>query len=130
HYAKVMAIEAKTLLEMVRRQVQPAVIAYAGKVADACNAMTKAAGMPSAAAQDHLRTLMEMIDCIAAGLDSLDCAVQSAEELKCETKRAEAYCYDVRAAMENLRRCCDAAETVVDCYDWPMPTYTDLLHRI
>ena len=93
HYAKVMAIEAKTLLEMVRRQVQPAVIAYAGKIADACNAMAKAAGVSSAAAQDHLRTLMEMIDCIAAGLESLDRAVQGAEELNCETKRAEAYCY-------------------------------------
>ncbi|MBQ8917449.1 MAG: glutamine synthetase III [Oscillospiraceae bacterium] len=130
HYAKVMAIEAKTLLEMVRRQVQPAVIAYAGKIADACNAMAKAAGVSSAAAQDHLRTLMEMIDCIAAGLESLDRAVQGAEELNCETRRAEAYCYEVRAAMENLRRCCDAAERVVDCCDWPMPTYTDLLHRI
>ncbi|MBP0963641.1 MAG: hypothetical protein J6Q99_05050, partial [Oscillospiraceae bacterium] len=47
HYAKVMGIEAKTLLEMVRRQVQPAVISYAGKVATACNAMAQAAGAPA-----------------------------------------------------------------------------------
>jgi glutamine synthetase len=92
--------------------------------------MTKAAGVASAAAQNHLKTLMELIDCIAAELENLDGVVKKTEEMKCETKRAETYCGEVRAVMENLRRCCDAAETLVDCNDWPMPTYTDLLHRI
>jgi len=36
----------------------------------------------------------------------------------------------VRQAMEKLREKCDALEMVVDRRDWPMPTYTDLLHRI
>jgi len=130
HYAKVMSIEANTLLEMVRRQVQPAVISYAGKVATACNAMAKAAGKPSSAAQEHLQILMELIDCINEGLKALDSAVLAADTIRCESERAEAYCGPVRKAMDTLRRCCDSAEAVVDCHDWPMPTYTDLLHRV
>ena len=64
------------------------------------------------------------------GVKMLDSAVLAAESVKSEAERAEAYCGPVRKAMEMLRRCCDSAETVVDCYDWPMPTYTDLLHRV
>jgi len=37
---------------------------------------------------------------------------------------------DVCDAMARLRARCDALETIVDQKDWPMPTYTDLLHRI
>ena len=51
-------------------------------------------------------------------------------EAMTEAERAEAYCGPVRKAMDTLRRCCDSAEALVDCYDWPMPTYTDMLHRI
>ena len=130
NYAKVMAIEAKTLLEMVRRQVQPALISYTGKVAAACCAMAQAAGQPSTASQEHLKTLMELIDCVAEGVSRLDDAVAAAEAIRCEAERAEAYCGPVRKAMEGLRLCCDSAEMVVDCRDWPMPTYTDLLHRV
>ena len=44
--------------------------------------------------------------------------------------RAQYMAGDVREAMERLRARCDALETIVDRRDWPMPTYTDLLHRI
>lgn len=60
----------------------------------------------------------------------LEEAVAAADGINCAAERAAAYCGPVRAAMESLRRCCDAAETVVDSRDWPMPTYTDLLHRV
>ena len=130
HYAKVMSIEAKTLLEMVRRQVQPSLMRYAGKIAEACNAMMKAAGLPSVSSETHLKKLMVLLDEIAAGVDGLAAAVEAADTLGCEAERAEAYCGNVRAAMQTLRRSCDAAEAVVDWCEWPMPTYTDLLHRV
>lgn len=130
HYARVMSIEAKTLLEMVRRQVQPALIGYCGKVAAACNAMAQAAGAPSVAAHENLSTLMELTDCVAEGVKLLAQAVEEADHIAVAAERAAAYCGPVRRAMETLRRCCDAAETLVDSRDWPMPTYTDLLHRV
>ena len=36
----------------------------------------------------------------------------------------------VRADMLSIRTCCDSVEQIVDEKDWPMPTYTDLMHRV
>ena len=130
NYAKVMAIEASTMLEMVRRQIQPAVIRYAGQVASACSAMEEASNTPCKAVRDHLSSLMALVEGIADGVSVLDHAAASAEALPDEGERADAYCHTVRAAMQNLRRSCDAAEAIVDRREWPMPTYTDLLHRV
>ena len=36
----------------------------------------------------------------------------------------------IRVDMLNIRECCDLVEQIVDEKDWPMPTYTDLMHRV
>ena len=33
-------------------------------------------------------------------------------------------------AMNQLRECCDRAETMVAEDAWPLPTYTDLIYRV
>jgi glutamine synthetase type III len=32
--------------------------------------------------------------------------------------------------MQAVRAASDEAETIIDARDWPLPTYTDLMHRV
>ena len=36
----------------------------------------------------------------------------------------------VKPMMESLRAAVDEAEAIVSKEDWPVPSYTDLLHRV
>ena len=36
----------------------------------------------------------------------------------------------IRSDMAAIRECSDKAECLVDEKEWPMPTYTDLMHRV
>ena len=62
--------------------------------------------------------------------DELERALNLSGSFEDLYQRAQHMAGDVSDAMNRLRARCDALETIVDQKDWPMPTYTDLLHRI
>lgn len=129
NYSKVIAIEAATMLEMAKRQIFPACVRYTGRTAADYNAM-QAAGMEAAPVKRHLRELDGLLELIRRDMDTLEHAQAQAHEL-CECLPHAAFmCEEVLPAMERLRAHCDEAETILGSTDWPMPTYTDLLHRV
>ncbi len=129
NYAKVRHIEASTMLEMVKRQILPACIEYAGRVAGSCNQL-KAAGINSAPIQGHVQLATSGIEEIISSVSRLDAAVSQADSLSSTEEKAVFSSKELRESMDELRRKCDALETIVDQRNWPMPTYTDLLHRV
>ena len=58
------------------------------------------------------------------------------DEVMCEHlpgelhERANYYQDVVRLRMDELRETCYALEVIVDSGEWPMPTYTGLLHKV
>ena len=72
----------------------------------------------------------ESLESIMALTEELERTVNLASSFEDLYARARYMAEDVCGAMDRLRTRCDALETVVDRRDWPMPTYTDLLHRI
>ncbi len=129
NYAKVLSIEAATLTEMVRRQVFPACVRYAGRIATDYNAMT-GAGLNAAAVKCHLNELDGLIAHLSANLDALEAEHRAADAIADHRDRAAAMRDRVLPAMDSLRASCDALEAIVGCDEWPIPTYTDLLHRV
>ncbi|MDD2955591.1 MAG: glutamine synthetase III [Oscillospiraceae bacterium] len=129
NYSKVLSIEAATLLEMVRRQVFPAVVSYAGKTARSFNELYTA-GLRPEPVKRHLEEISSLAGRIGEGADALAGLLESACALS-DPKEHGLFMRDsVLPAMDELRRVCDRAEVITDKELWPMPTYTDLLHRV
>ena len=126
---KVIGAEANTMLEMARRQILPAVIRYTGEAAASYENLTRV-NLFNDDLGAEIRTLSEDISKITHAIAALQKAADAVAELDSHTARARAMVDQVRPCMEALRAVCDHAETMVDSAYWPMPTYTDLLHRV
>lgn len=129
NYVKIITIEANTMLEMVKRQILPAVIKFAGETANSYNALMKA-GCPNENLQNTLSMLSCDISDISNASAALEQAVAASQTIE-ETLVLAQFCRDrVKLAMDSLRICVDTAEVIVSSELWPMPNYTDLLHRV
>ena len=127
-YRKIALIEARTLLEMVQRQVTPAVIACAGKSA-AQLAHLRSVGLDNAALYRYTQRLSKAVSDLFAGVEKLrDDLHALPAEVSEESNRMLRD--TIRVDMEALRDISDGVEQVVNAADWPMPTYTDLMHRV
>ena len=123
-YNKVVAIEAKTMIDMAMHQILPAAMNYARQLCDgiiskraaglSCWVETDIAGQLSTAADrlyDHVQSLKEALLQVPA-----------------EAEEAALYYRQVVCGyMEEVRRQADILETLTDKAHWPFPTYSDLL---
>lgn len=129
NYIHVIHIEAATMLEMTKRQILPACIEYAGRVADSFNAIA-ASGIQSEPINGHVRIVTEEIEGIISHTERLERILEKEAELPDLYEHAKFMSQEVIAEMTSLRAKCDALETIVDARNWSMPTYTELLHRV
>jgi len=128
-FVKSVTVQAQTLLHMSKRQVFPAAAAYVAQVADEQGALERV-GARNKALKAHLAQVNELLDQIGEATEALRVCCQDPPAHRHLRVQAQ-YVQDVlRPAMENLRTACDEMEAVMPEDKWPMPTYTDLLHRI
>jgi glutamine synthetase len=129
-YIKTINIEALTMVEMAKRQILPAVIAYRAEVADSIGSIMAIEGDVDVEKALFAR-ITESMKSFSANLGNLEAAIQKAAHLHGETRaQAEAYRDLVFTAMGELRKDADMLETVVDEEFWPMPTYAKLLFNV
>ncbi|MBQ9802964.1 MAG: glutamine synthetase III [Clostridia bacterium] len=131
NYAKVINIEAQTMIEMVGREIIPAVTAYVGKVAKA--ATDKLAFIPTAdtTCENELVTRLSALTGKAyATLSELRRADDEAKACETGEKMAECFLGSVIPVMQSLRETVDEMETLTATDCWPMPNYGDLLFSI
>ncbi len=126
NYAKIINIEAKTMLQMAKREILPAVMQFAAEVANGINAI-KAAGVKPETQARLLKKLNTDISAAAAAVEELEAAVAQATGHAHADKKAECYRDVVVPAMVALRKIVDGVEPVVDAAVWPLPTYADML---
>jgi glutamine synthetase len=128
-YGKTINIEALTMLDMAKRQILPASLAYAGKVAATLSSL-KAVSAKSSIADKLLADLTSTIDSFGKNIEALESALAGIGHNHDVLKHAEYYRDVVFTAMAKLRIDGDKLETMVDATIWPLPTYADLLFRI
>ncbi len=129
NYCKTLHIEVATMLDMARRLILPAVLAYTRSVCDAGNA--KRQFLLDAWVEEDLAGQLNLLGREIHGrIAALDAAVHKAEGFRDITDRAFGYREYVVPAMESLRRSCDEAETMTAREFWPVPTYADLLFGV
>ena len=123
-YKKLVAIEARTALDMAQRQILPAAVRYTNVLTDAVIAKREL-GVRS-------RAESGLISKLAAATDGLYDAIEKLradlETIPTEAEEAACYYHDVILAdMAVLRQHADTLELLTEKSYWPFPTYSDLL---
>ena len=131
HYAKIINIEALTMLEMARKQLLPAVNSYMSEVAN--TAATKLAVSEALSVRSETKTLTRLstdADAMSDAIDVLQDVVDAAEALTSESEKAVAFHDNVIPAMNALRAAADDAETICGEDYWPLPSYSKMLYYV
>ncbi len=131
NYAKIVNIEALTMIEMASRDIIPAVSQYSGKLAASANAVQAFdAGIDCTLEHELVAKLAGLNRQASICLRRLKEAESRAASIKPARALAEHYRDEVIPAMEDLREYVDAMETLTDAEDWPYPSYGDVMLRV
>ena len=131
HYSKVINIEALTMLEMLRKQVTPAVAGYSSEVASA------AAAKQAVSDKLSVRSETKLLEKLSAGADELSDAIDELQEAVDKAtaesdEPAKSYLYHdaVLPAMEKARKVSDTLERICSEDYWPLPSYSRMLYYV
>ena len=124
-YSKTINIEARTLVDIVNRQLLPAAYTYASKLARAKNA-----GVTSKSLDARLTKVSELADSLADETVKLEAAADKAGAIADNRASALAYHDDVTTALAATRAVIDTLEPIVPADIWPVPVYSDLLFKV
>ena len=125
-YAKLLNIEANTMVYMARHLYLPALSDYSGDLAT--SVATKAEiGIEAKVEKELVRTLTEGMAQIGAATAALESANAAAREVEDPQARCDAYRDEVLPAMDALRAPVDAMEQICGADYWPVPTYNKML---
>ena len=130
NYAKQINIEAKTMLDMAKKQIVPAVMKYSADTAQGVNAL-KAVGVDTSVQEEILNAIAKELKIMTSAmvkLEELDGKALSMEEDM--EKAARCFHDEVFAAMSEVREPADKLEELVDKAYWPFPQYEDLLFYV
>ena len=129
NYAKVINIEAKTMIDMASKQIIPAIIKYTKTLADTVVAV-KAAGADASVQTEALTEVSALLKEAKEALATLIKVTDEAAAKEEGEEQAKFFKFTVFPAMEALRAPVDKLEMIVDKEAWPMPSYGDLMFEV
>jgi glutamine synthetase len=130
-YAKTINIEALTMLSMAKRQIVPAVMAYAKDLAEVLSQKKALGSVIDCAGEEKLLTgISSLYSLMITKIDKLEKALDGAKDQTTALDQATYYQKEVVSAMESLRETADELETTVGEKYWPYPIYEDLLFYV
>ena len=132
HYAKEVRIEALTLLDMLRKDVLPAVSRFTGALSTTAHEKKKLCGE---SACRYEKTAAAELSARAAklwdGAEKLEKAVRRIDDGRLSTESAVEICRgEILPEMETLREISDGAELIMDRAAWPYPSYGEILTSV
>ncbi len=133
NYCKQINIEANVMSEMVRRDIIPAVIEYAGMVASTIAAKESIVGyhkFAHRAENELLDKVSNLCDQLYERCEKLDAATARTAGIEDMAARALSYRQCVLPAMAKVRESSDSLETMVSKHVWPYPSYGSLIYRV
>ena len=129
-YSKVLNIEARTMVDMVYKDILPAVSGYGKELSDAIIGKKQAIGYAARYETENLLALSQLTDSIYSGVKELETAIAEAKKNKDNFARAKAFELEVLPKMQNIRSEVDRAERITSLEAWPYPTYADMLFGV
>ena len=128
-YAKLVNIEANTMVYMARHMYLPALFDYSGDVATGVAAKAEL-GITARSEKKLVQDLTAGIDAISDLTDALEKVNAEARAIENCTERDTAYATKVIPAMDELRAAVDAMEQICGREYWPVPSYNRMLYYV
>ena len=124
NYTATIEIEARTMIDMLRKDILPAVSEYGSSL---CRGLEKRSrlGLPSKYEENNARNNCMLSDCLHDACIKLE---KDLREVPADPEAAMHFCHDVIVPdMNECRSFADELETITERTAWPFPTYSDLL---
>ena len=131
NYCKIINIEALTMLDMVRKDILPAMSGYSAQLGDAV--AKKVAVLPDADCsyeKDSLKMLTALIGAAHRTVKKLEQDLLTSKSVDDMAELAEFYKSTILDDMRELRIAVDEMETVSSAEAWPYPSYGELLFGV
>ena len=132
NYAKIINIEALTMIDMAKKDMIPAVTSYVRGLTD--TALAKKAlsdAIPTSVEEDLITSLSNKLVCFSKKTAELENAVIGASEYEGDVLAyAKYYRESVFSVMTELRAIGDAMETETAADYWPYPSYGEMLYGV
>lgn len=129
NYVKTLNIEASTMVQMVSRDILPAVTSYLGELSDTVLHLDKC-HITNNSLLDTANLLSQLLDMAHQRNDKLQQLIDAASKLGEDLNAGLFYRDNVVPAMQELREVCDKLESITAARCWPFPTYGDLLFSV
>ena len=130
NYCQVVGIEARTMIDMVKRSIFPAVCAFSGATASGVAAKKAVlADLDCTDEEDLLHRLSRLSAEMMRQCRALEEAM-AAPKGRDAYEAARYYRYTVFDLMGKLRAAVDELETITAREAWPYPSYTELLFSV
>ncbi len=131
NYCKVINIEALTMLDMVRKDILPAMSGFSCELAD--GAAKKAAFMPEADCtyeKETVKSVSALLGAAYRAVRKLEDDLLSSKSIESFTELADFYKTKILDDMRILRISVDEIETIAPKEKWPYPSYGELLFSV
>ena len=130
NYAKIMHIEALTLVDMMSREVIPAITTYTDKLCKTVLNKNSLGGVSTETEKELVARLSAASREIFVLTNDLKMEIASAEITEDILEKATRYHNNVLQLMNDIRKYADSAESVIPAKFWPYPSYGELLFSI
>lgn len=131
NYSKVKIIEALTMIDMVRKDIMPACIAFEKSLAETA-AAKKSIGLDISESTEFelvkkLDSLIKELEKQVGLVEKHTAKAKSIGEIHTQSRYV---CDELCPILKNLRAVADELETIVSNEYWPFPAYRDLLFSV
>lgn len=128
-YSKTRRIEARTMIEMARKQLLPATLGYISKLAESI-AVKKNIGLTAVTEEKIASKLTSLADKFYESIERLEKQVESAIAIEDVKAQAEFFHDYVLAEMDIMRSIADEIEINMPLSEWPIPTYSEIIYNV
>jgi glutamine synthetase len=129
NYYKQLHIEALTMLDMIRKDILPAAVAYEKDLAETA-VRKKELGIAACFEETLLKKISNFSASLYDEAEKLESSVEDAPIGATSLEIARYYRNTVFALMESARKPADEIESLVGSKYWPYPTYGELLFSV
>lgn len=130
-YAKILNIEALTMIDMAKKDIAPAVTGYIRELADTANSKKALCdSIPCDFEVDLLTKLSNLLCCFGKKIEALEQALIKSKDIEDAQQLADFYKDEVFAAMQELRAVGDEMEIATSSEYWPYPSYGEMLFSV
>ncbi|MGB4093754.1 MAG: glutamine synthetase III [Ruminococcus flavefaciens] len=128
-YSKTVRIEARTMVEMARKQLLPATLGYVQTLCSSI-ATKKQIGISSVTEEKIAGKLSDLAEKFYDSIERLDQRINEANETEGIRTQAEFFHDRVLAEMDIMRSIADEIELNMPASQWPIPAYSEIIYNV